>query len=429
MRSSSSLSTSSGRKARSQTTSGVRVEHLVDALEAEVRHPDVVEVRVAERDAEGPLARDGRERGPRPRRYCRCRSLERACHVGPARGARVDQYTAETPGKPGLCPGRGYDGPWSSATAARPTGRPRSAARPLRLEPAKEARRVPAGAVTGLFVLACLYTLRAAQDFLMPLVIGVMLYFLLVPVVRGAPARGACPTRAGRAVVVLGLIVVVGLGAYALSWPATAWMARAPDGLRPGGVEAEAGLPRRREALADRPAGRGDHGGPRPRAPPPRSRSRSRASAPPSSAGCSRFLGGAAIILTLVYFLLASGDNVIRKIVQSFPRLADRQRAESIAREMEEQISAYLLLTTMINAVFGVVVAARPLAAGDAEPDVVGRGGRGHELHPLPGRACSARVVIGLAALLAFEDVVVGAARAGGLPRAQHPRGLRGRPR
>jgi hypothetical protein len=30
----------------------VRVEHLVDALEPEVRHPDEIEVRVSERDPE-----------------------------------------------------------------------------------------------------------------------------------------------------------------------------------------------------------------------------------------------------------------------------------------------------------------------------------------------------------------------------------------
>ena len=135
VRSSSSASTSSGRKARSQRTSGVRVQHLVDAVEAEVRHPDVVEVRVAERDAEGPLGRDGRERHL-GLEVLPVSLLERACHVGPARGARVDQYTAKTPGKRGLCPGRGYDGPWSSARRATRPG-----ARGAPRDPAPRARQ------------------------------------------------------------------------------------------------------------------------------------------------------------------------------------------------------------------------------------------------------------------------------------------------
>ena len=65
--------------------------------------------------------------------------------------------------------------------------------------------------------------------------------------------------------------------------------------------------------------------------------------------GMQSFLGGAAIVLTLVYFLLASGDSRARKIVQASPRLADRERAVDIAREMEQQISSYLLVTTVIN--------------------------------------------------------------------------------
>jgi hypothetical protein len=37
----------------------VRVQHLVDAVEPEVRHPHEIEVRIAERDAEAPRLLDG----------------------------------------------------------------------------------------------------------------------------------------------------------------------------------------------------------------------------------------------------------------------------------------------------------------------------------------------------------------------------------
>jgi len=102
----------------------------------------------------------------------------------------------------------------------------------LRLEPRKDSeQRVWSVGTTGLFVLACLYTLRTAREFLLPLVIGIMLYFLLVPLVRRLK-RAGLPEAAGASVVVLSLIMVVGVGAYALSWPASTWMARAPDGMR-----------------------------------------------------------------------------------------------------------------------------------------------------------------------------------------------------
>ena len=271
----------------------------------------------------------------------------------------------------------------------------------LRLEPAKAARRVPPAAVTGLFVLACLYTLRAAQDFLMPMVIGVMVYFLLMPIVR-ALRRLGLPEAGGAAVVVLSLIVVVGLGAYALSWPATSWMARAPDGL--ARVESKLKPVFRGVEKLTRTAQQVDEIASAAEGATPEVKVKEPGIGETVLWGMQSFVAGAAIVLTLVYFLLASGENVIRKIVQSFPRLADRRRAETIAREMEEQISAYLLLTTMINAVFGVVVALALWLLGMPNPMLWGAVAAVTNFIPYLGSViCTG--VIGLAALLAFDDV------------------------
>src|SRR5688572_3476820 len=103
--------------------------------------------------------------------------------------------------------------------ARRENGRPPTERRAvLRLEPATGTSRSWSIATNGLFILACFYTLHAAREFLLPLVIGVMLYFLLVPAVR-LMKRAGLPEGAGAAVVVLGLLVVVGFGGYALSVP------------------------------------------------------------------------------------------------------------------------------------------------------------------------------------------------------------------
>ena len=271
----------------------------------------------------------------------------------------------------------------------------------LRLEPATGPRRIPA-AVNGLFVLACLYTLHAAREFLMPLAIGLMLYFLLVPIVR-ALRRLGLPEAGGAAVVVVGLIVVVSLGAYALSWPATSWMARAPDGLKRveaklkpvfRGVEKLTRTAQQVEEITESATSGGA----------PEVKVKEPGIGATVLGGMQSFLGGAAIILTLLYFLLASGENVLRKIVQSFPRLADRKRAQGIAQDMEEQISAYLLLTTMINSVFGVVVALALWAMGMPNPMLWGAVAAVTNFIPYLGSVLCT-VVIGLAALLAFEDV------------------------
>lgn len=272
----------------------------------------------------------------------------------------------------------------------------------LRLDPAREGRPASSTAAAGLFLLACLYTLRAAREFLLPLVIGVMLYFLLVPLVR-ALKRARVPEAGGAAVVVLGLLLVVGLGGYALSWPASTWMARAPDSMRLveqrlapvlRGVEELSRTARKVEEIT---AGAG--GG---------AAREVEVKEPGIGAtflgGMQSFLGGTAIVVTLLYFLLASGDSVLRKIVHASPRLADRQRAVDIVREMEEQISAYLLVTTLLNAAFGVVVAGALWLMGMPNPVLWGVVAAVTNFIPYLGSVICT-VVIGLAALLAFEDV------------------------
>ena len=273
----------------------------------------------------------------------------------------------------------------------------------LRFEPAPAARRGWSIATHGLFILACLYTLRAAREFLLPLVVGVMLYFLLVPVVR-ALKRVGLPESGGAAVVVLSLLLVVGLGIYALSVPATSWIARAPEALR--GVESKlkpvfrgvAKLSRTAEKVEEitEAATPGDA--------PPEVQVKQPGIGAAVLGGMQSLLGGAAIVLTLLYFLLASGDTVLRRIVHASPRLADRERALDIAREMEQQISTYLLVTTLINAVFGVVVAVTLWLMGMPNPMLWGVVAAFTNFIPYLG-AVVCTFVIGLASLLAFEDV------------------------
>ena len=271
----------------------------------------------------------------------------------------------------------------------------------LRLEPAAEGQRVWSVGATGLFVLACLYTLRTAREFLLPLVIGLMLYFLLVPAVR-VLKRVGLPEGAGAAVVVLGLLIVGGLGGYALSWPATTWMARAPDGLRR--VETKLKpvfrgfeeLTRTAQQMEDITAGA--------KTGTPEVQVKEPGIGAAFVGGMQSFLGGGAIVLSLLYFLLASGDSVLRKIVHASPRLADRQRAVDIAREMEQQISTYLIVTTFMNAAFGIVVAAALWLMGMPNPVLWGVVAAVSNFIPYLGGLVST-AVIGLAALLAFEDV------------------------
>ncbi len=58
----------------------------------------------------------------------------------------------------------------------------------------------------------------------------------------------------------------------------------------------------------------------------------------------------------LLYFLLASGDLFLRKLVKVLPSLEDKKRAVEIARQIETEVSTYLSTVTFINAVLGLAV-------------------------------------------------------------------------
>ena len=81
--------------------------------------------------------------------------------------------------------------------------------------------------VTILSVLALLYTLYFARDFLLPVVMALLLDLLFSPIVR-ALTRIGIGAPLGAAVVVVGLLAIVSFGAYELSTPVQRWVSEAP---------------------------------------------------------------------------------------------------------------------------------------------------------------------------------------------------------
>ena len=62
------------------------------------------------------------------------------------------------------------------------------------------------------------------------------------------------------------------------------------------------------------------------------------------------------IVIILTLFLLASGDHFSEQVVKSFGTLRDKKRALRTVRDVEGEISRYLLTITIINAGLGVAV-------------------------------------------------------------------------
>jgi predicted PurR-regulated permease PerM len=65
------------------------------------------------------------------------------------------------------------------------------------------------------------------------------------------------------------------------------------------------------------------------------------------------FLFELMVVVILLYFLLASGDLFLRKLIHVLPRFQDKRKAVQIAREVEDNISTYLITVALINACLG----------------------------------------------------------------------------
>ncbi len=221
-------------------------------------------------------------------------------------------------------------------------------------------RGFPALAVTGLFVLASFYTLYFCRSLLLPLVLAGLLSLLLSPAVRGLK-RLHVPEPLGAGLVLLAVLGSAGFGIYQLSGPAVDWIQRAPQSLRAAEVKLRdirrsvQRLGRATEQV-ERLAEVSSNSGQRPpgvsvavqSTPTLRERLFSQA---------TDLITDAVVMLILLYFLLASGDLFLRKLIRVLPRLEDRRRAVEIARQVERDISSYLATVTMINLGLGAAVA------------------------------------------------------------------------
>jgi predicted PurR-regulated permease PerM len=72
--------------------------------------------------------------------------------------------------------------------------------------------------------------------------------------------------------------------------------------------------------------------------------------------GAKNFILAGGVTLVLLYFLLASGDMFLLKLVKILPRLENKKRAVEIYRQIEADVSTYLAVVTLINIGFGCII-------------------------------------------------------------------------
>ncbi len=206
-----------------------------------------------------------------------------------------------------------------------------------------------------LALLAIVFTLYIGKELLLPITLALLLKLLLQTPMRLLTTRLHLPGPIAAALVILALFGCVGLLALALSVPASDWIAKAPGSLA---ILQEKlailrqpleGLQKMVHGLeqATTPSGGTDSG--------------QAVTVQPGGGLLSDVFSGTTLTLSrsfttiiVLYFLLSSGDRLLRGLVEVMPGFQEKRQVVEIVAEIEGNIGAYLLTISLMNVVVGV---------------------------------------------------------------------------
>lgn len=220
--------------------------------------------------------------------------------------------------------------------------------------------RASSWALTGIFFLTFMVALYFARDLVLPIILALILSVVFSPVVHGMQ-KLRIPAPVGSGILVFALVAIFFSATYHLAEPAGVWLEKAPLGLRQIGVKLRHITGQFKDVnqateqvlyLTQDMANGGESG----------KRAQEVTVKAPTLAAivlgtAKKFAFTAISTLMLLYFLLASGDFFLRKIVSVTPRLVEKKRAVEITRQIQAEVSIYLITVTIINIGLGCAVA------------------------------------------------------------------------
>ena len=247
---------------------------------------------------------------------------------------------------------------------------------PTTQRPEKRERAVPGWAIIGVFLILLFHFVTAASAFLMPVSLGILLFFVFVPFRRLMDRLGIGATVTA-AIVTLGMVALVAVLGYFISGP----LSDIVDDSDQIADRLELRLDSLRESFKplEKAAAKIEEmtgGNDQPAPPPEAIDAAAEVVAPPEGdqpirvevnteqgstlqavmeAGPS-VMGQIVFTLFLLFFLLASGDLMYLKIVQSFDTMKEKRAAYMALREIESALGSYLGAITLINAALAVCV-------------------------------------------------------------------------
>lgn len=271
---------------------------------------------------------------------------------------------------------------------------------------------IRSAALTGIFFLTLMYTMYFAAALIMPIVLALLLSLALSPV-ASLLQRLYVPRPIGALLVMLAVAGIMAAAVYALASPAAKWLEKAPTELQKMEYklawvkEPIRKIEATREQIEDL-ATAGES-----------SESTAAATAAVAAAESSQpsfsliktvltrtpeVLFGITVMLILLYFLLASGDAFLKKLVRIAPSLRDKIRVVETARDIQQHVSVYLGTIALINVGVGMVVSLGMYLVGMPNPILWGTLTGVLNFIPYLGVAISI-VIVTFASLLTFETI------------------------
>jgi predicted PurR-regulated permease PerM len=207
-----------------------------------------------------------------------------------------------------------------------------------------------------------------AKEVILPLLMGTLLALTLSPTVRSFQRHGLAPAVTATALV-LAFALIVGASLLLVSGPVSGWINDAP--------QLKAQLSQKLQALTSSvevvkqasdqvdqiTSGTADPAVQKVAVQSP-------GLLTVAVGNLVSILATTLVTLVLALFLLASGDLFYVKLIDAFPRFGDKMRALRIVYGIERNVSRYVLLVTIINAILGVVIGAGMWLIGMPQPFV-----------------------------------------------------------
>jgi predicted PurR-regulated permease PerM len=221
-----------------------------------------------------------------------------------------------------------------------------------------------------LAVLAIVYTLYLGKEILLPIALALVLKLLLQPTIRFLHEWLRLPGALAALLLIIAVFGAITAVGFTISVPASGWIQKAPESLP---------LLKEKLAILRQPLDYFQNGlkelenitGPTGGA-----EVAGQTLTVKQDSGLAGYLAtGTATTLSrsfttmiILFFLLASGDRLLRGFVEVLPRFKDKRTAVEIASEIEENISGYLLTITMMNALVGVATGIAMQLCGLGDP-------------------------------------------------------------